>query len=74
MVFSLVSQLVEELAQLCGTFLPEDTAHQLGVVGKILHEEIQHAAAGAHDAVPRTVEHTADTGVNDGTCTHGAGL
>ena len=55
-----------------GAVLCQDAAHQLGVVGEVLHKEVQHATAGAHGPVPGAVEHPADAVVDDGPGMHSA--
>mgnify|MGYP003296326039 CR=1 FL=1 len=54
--------------------LCQNPAGELGMVGEILHEQIQPPAAGAHLPVAGAVEHPADAGIEDGTGTHGTGF
>jgi hypothetical protein len=49
LAFFTLSQFAEEVAEDGGAVLTQHTAHQLRVVWKILHKQIQHAAAGTHD-------------------------
>ena len=44
------------------------------MLGEILHEQVQHAAAGAHLSVPGAVIHPGDPGIENGPGAHGAWL
>ena len=68
------SEVCEKRGQDFPAFLRQNPTYQSRTIREILHEQIHHAAAGAHGLIPGAVPHPLHPGIQNRSGTHGAGF